>query len=144
MNKQLLAGVLLAACLALPVRANDVMDNAQVVQMVDLGLGTGVIQAKITASPTRFDTSPNALAELKREIGDITPKSLTAVLRELEKDGVVERRVTPIVPPRVDYALTDLGRSLLGPIDALASWAVENQQAVAEARKRFLDNTAAE
>lgn len=76
-------------------------------------------------------------SELKREIGDITQKSLTTVLRELEKDGIVERTVTPIIPPRVDYGLTPLGRSLLGPINALADWAVENQPAVEEARARF-------
>src|SRR5690606_17627415 len=80
---------------------------------------------------------PMRFSELKREIGDITQKSLTAVLRELEKDGIVERTVTPIIPPRVDYGLTVRGKARLGPIDALADCAAENQSAVAEAKARF-------
>lgn len=67
-----------------------------------------------------LEERPKRFPELKREIGDITQKSLTSVLRNLERDGIVERVVTPIVPPRVDYSLTALGRSLLGPIKALS------------------------
>lgn len=80
---------------------------------------------------------PKRFGELKREIGDISQKSLTNVLRELEKDGIVERVVTPSIPPRVDYRLTILGLSLLGPVNALGAWAVTNKIAVLEARERF-------
>jgi DNA-binding HxlR family transcriptional regulator len=80
---------------------------------------------------------PARFSELKRAIGGITQKSLTASLRELEKDGLVERKVTPVLPPRVDYQLTALGRSLVPALDQLSLWAVENDNAVADARARY-------
>ncbi|MGM4915340.1 MULTISPECIES: winged helix-turn-helix transcriptional regulator [Rhizobium/Agrobacterium group] len=80
---------------------------------------------------------PKRFSELKREVGDITQKSLTSVLRELEKDGIVDRIVTPTIPPRVDYRLTPLGHSLWKALEALSSWAIENHTAVAEARRRY-------
>ncbi|WP_127753689.1 MULTISPECIES: helix-turn-helix domain-containing protein [unclassified Devosia] len=86
---------------------------------------------------------PKRFSELKREIGDITQKSLTSVLRELEKNGIVERVVTPTVPPRVDYSLTRLGQSLLGPIGALGLWAAEHHETVLHARARYEAPTAA-
>jgi DNA-binding HxlR family transcriptional regulator len=80
---------------------------------------------------------PKRFSELKREIGDITQKSLTSVLRELEKNGILERVVTPSLPPRVDYSLTPLGQSLLGPIDALGLWAAQHHETVLSARARY-------
>ena len=62
-------------------------------------------------------------SEIKRQIGDISQRMLTLTLKNLERDGLVTRTVTPSVPPRVDYALTDLGRSLLEPMRALSAWA---------------------
>ena len=61
--------------------------------------------------------------ELRREIPTVSQRMLTLTLRNLERDGLVSRTVTPSIPPRVDYALTDLGHSLLGPICALSQWA---------------------
>jgi DNA-binding HxlR family transcriptional regulator len=61
--------------------------------------------------------------ELKRMIGGISQKMLTQTLRALERDGLVERTVYDVVPPRVDYALTPLGRSLLAPLRAICRWA---------------------
>lgn len=61
---------------------------------------------------------------------------LTRTLRSLERDGLVTRTVYPTVPPRVDYALTDLGRTLLEPVAAIAAWATENREAVRAARSR--------
>jgi Predicted transcriptional regulators len=84
-----------------------------------------------------LDRGPMRFSDLRRAIGGITQKSLTAALRELEKDGLVERQVTPSLPPRVDYALTPLGRTLLVPLQALTDWAVENDAAVSAARARF-------
>ena len=84
-----------------------------------------------------LDERPKRFSELKREIGDITQKSLTAVLRQLEKDGIVERVVTPSIPPRVDYSLTPLGGSLLVPLKALRMWAMENHPEIEKARKRY-------
>lgn len=61
--------------------------------------------------------------ELKRAIGGISQKMLTQTLRDLERDGLVQRTVYAEVPPRVEYALTELGRTLCGPLSALAQWA---------------------
>ena len=85
----------------------------------------------------RLDPGPKRFGELKREIGSISQKMLTATLRDLEKDGFVTRAVTPVIPLRVDYELTDLGRDLLVPVGALGKWAIENRQRVLEARTRF-------
>jgi DNA-binding HxlR family transcriptional regulator len=90
-----------------------------------------------------LEERPKRFSEIKRDIGDITQKSLTAVLRELEKDGIVVRVVTPTVPPRVDYGLTDLGQSLLGPIGALRTWAMDNHPAIRQAQARFVQKEVA-
>nr|WP_046904661.1 helix-turn-helix domain-containing protein [Croceibacterium atlanticum] len=75
--------------------------------------------------------------ELRREIDGISQRMLTRTLRGLERDGLVSRAVTPSVPPRVDYALTELGRSLRQPVLALGDWAVANREAVDAARQAF-------
>lgn len=85
----------------------------------------------------RLSERPKRFSELKREIGTISQKVLTGVLRDLERNGIVDRTVTPSIPPRVDYCLTELGCSLLEPIHALGHWAVENEQKVSEARARY-------
>ena len=75
--------------------------------------------------------------ELRREIPSVSQRMLTLTLRNLERDGLVSRAVTPSIPPRVDHALTDLGRSLQGPILALAQWALDNVEAIHSAQARF-------
>lgn len=62
---------------------------------------------------------------LKREIGDVTQRSLTKQLRELEADGIVHRKVFPVVPPRVEYSLTEKGQRLAPVIEALHAWGVQ-------------------
>jgi DNA-binding HxlR family transcriptional regulator len=62
---------------------------------------------------------------------------LTLTLRGLERDGLVTRTVTPTIPPRVDYELTELGQSLRCPIDALGEWAFANREKIDAARARF-------
>src|SRR5213592_2791902 len=62
--------------------------------------------------------------ELRREIPSVSQRTLT--LRNLERDGLVSRAVTPSIPPRVDYELTELGKSLQKPICHLATWAMDN------------------
>jgi DNA-binding HxlR family transcriptional regulator len=59
---------------------------------------------------------------LQREIGGISQKMLTQTLRSLERDGLVQRSVYPVVPPRVEYSLTRLGRTLIEPLHALCRW----------------------
>lgn len=80
---------------------------------------------------------PMRFSELRRTIGDVSQKMLTSTLRDLERDGFVSRKVTPTIPPRVDYALTEMGRELLEPLQALSRWAYINRERVSEARDRF-------
>jgi len=80
---------------------------------------------------------PRRFNELRREIPSVSQRMLTLTLRNLERDGLVSRTVTPSIPPRVDYALTELGRSLQKPICGLATWAMENVGAIHAARARF-------
>jgi DNA-binding HxlR family transcriptional regulator len=75
--------------------------------------------------------------ELRREIPSVSQRMLTLTLRNLERDGLVSRAVTPTIPPRVDYALTELGHSLQKPIMALSDWALDNIVAIHEAQAQF-------
>ncbi len=75
--------------------------------------------------------------ELAQRVQGISPKMLTQTLRGLERDGLVTRTVHAVVPPRVDYALTTLGRSLLGLCDALQEWAEAHIGDVIEARSAY-------
>ena len=75
--------------------------------------------------------------EIKRSIGAISQKVLTTTLRGLERDGYVSRKVTPSIPPRVDYELTDLGHDVLVPVMALAQWALLRRERVEKARTKF-------
>jgi DNA-binding HxlR family transcriptional regulator len=76
-------------------------------------------------------------SELERRIGGITAKVLTQRLRQLERDGLVERTYTPEIPPRVEYEITELGSSL-GPLfHQLSEWAATNLKAVDSARTDY-------
>ena len=75
--------------------------------------------------------------ELRRGIDGISQRMLTLTLRGLERDGLILRTMYPTIPPRVDYELTELGRTLLGPVMALVNWANDNQFAIAKAHQRF-------
>ena len=86
---------------------------------------------------TRLGDGPIRFNELKRSIGGISQRMLTLTLRGLERDGLVTRTIFPTIPPRVDYALTPLGRDLLQPVSALGAWALRNQDKIARARDRF-------
>jgi DNA-binding HxlR family transcriptional regulator len=81
--------------------------------------------------------------EIKREIGGISQRMLTLTLRGLERDGLITRTVFPTIPPRVDYELTPLGRSLLEPVTALSDWALRNIARIDSARTRFDARSAA-
>jgi DNA-binding HxlR family transcriptional regulator len=89
-----------------------------------------LIVSRLGAGPKRFN-------EMKREIGGISQRMLTLTLRGLERDGLITRTVFPTVPPRVDYELTALGRSLLAPVSALGDWALKNRGRIAEAQATF-------
>jgi DNA-binding HxlR family transcriptional regulator len=80
---------------------------------------------------------PQRFNELKRRIGGISQRMLTLTLRGLERDGLVTRTVFPTIPPRVDYELTDLGRGLAKPVQALGQWAFAHLPEIEGARTRF-------
>jgi DNA-binding HxlR family transcriptional regulator len=91
---------------------------------------TVLVVSALGDGPMRFN-------ELRRALGSISQRMLTLTVRALERDGLVTRTVFPTVPPRVDYELTKLGRSLLEPVSALGSWAIKNRAGIQDARHRF-------
>lgn len=91
---------------------------------------TVLVVGKLGGGSMRFN-------ELRTSVGGISQKMLTTTLRGLERDGFVTRTVFPTIPPRVDYELTDLGRELLEPVNALGEWARINTERVKAARARF-------
>ena len=97
---------------------------------------TVLVVGKLGRGPMRFN-------ELRTAVGGISQKMLTTTLRGLERDGFVTRTVFPTIPPRVDYELTELGRELLVPVNALGDWARRNTTRVNEASARFDASAAA-
>jgi DNA-binding HxlR family transcriptional regulator len=87
--------------------------------------------------PLRFNA-------LRREMGEISQKVLASTLRDLEENGFVTRTVTPVTPPKVEYALTDLGRDLLNPVQALADWVIANSARIDAARAAYAARQAAQ
>jgi len=75
--------------------------------------------------------------ELHKSIGDISQKMLTVTLRTLEADNLVNRTIYPEIPPRVEYALSERGKSLLPFIHHLTQWAVENMPEIRKSRKKY-------
>lgn len=114
-----LSGSFDAECVATREILNRVGDKWSVLVVVLLGEG-----------PQRFN-------QIRRTIAGISQRMLTATLRGLERDGMVERTVYPTNPPQVEYALTVLGRSLLEPVRVLAVWAQGHRAEVQRARDAF-------
>lgn len=83
-------------------------------------------------------------SELRREIGNISAKVLTQALRELESYGLVARAIYPVIPPRVEYSLTELGETLVVALNALRDWAMDNNARVEEAIELFKEREKAE
>lgn len=88
------------------------------------------IVGQLMSGPVRFN-------ELRRNVEGISQRMLTLTLRNLERDGLISRTVHPTNPPAVEYALTEVGHTLLEPIQALIQWASANQSAIEEARQKF-------
>lgn len=80
---------------------------------------------------------PCRFSALGRIIPDISKRMLTQTLRDLERDGLVLRQVHPTKPPSVDYSLSPLGRSLLGPLDSLIVWADRHHAEIARNRRHY-------
>ncbi|MFF0452745.1 winged helix-turn-helix transcriptional regulator [Nocardia africana] len=80
---------------------------------------------------------PQRYSDLQRRLASVSQKMLTQTLRNLERDGLISRTVTPTVPVRVDYELTPLGHSLLPVMRAVKDWAEQNMDQVHAARERY-------
>ena len=91
---------------------------------------TVLVVSYLGNGPMRFN-------EMRRTIGNISQKMLTTTLRNLERDGMISRTVTPTRPPSVEYALTELGRCLLVPVSGLATWTLENRHKIEAARAAY-------
>lgn len=104
-----------------PVR--DVVQNV-------FGKWTALLMMALAERPYRF-------GELRRLVPDISQRMLTQTLRDLQRDGYVHREVFPTKPPSVEYSLTDLGRSMFGPLHQLLQWAENNHENVRKARASF-------
>src|SRR5438876_9952707 len=91
---------------------------------------TVLVVGELGQGPRRFN-------EIRKALGSISQRMLTLTLRGLERDGLVTRTMFPTIPPRVDYALTKLGHSLLEPVSRLGLWSRQNRAAIEAARRRF-------
>lgn len=80
---------------------------------------------------------PRRFNEIKRQVDGVSQRMLTLTLRGLERDGLVIRTVTPSLPPRVDYELTPVGRSLLEPVRGLGAWALAHIACIEASRAAF-------
>ncbi|WP_233508435.1 winged helix-turn-helix transcriptional regulator [Spongiactinospora gelatinilytica] len=84
-----------------------------------------------------LEHGPRRFSELRVPMRGVTPKVLTQTLRALERDGMVTRTVYPEIPPRVEYELTDLGRTMFGPIAACRAWADAHLEDLLRARAAY-------
>ncbi|MCJ2877639.1 helix-turn-helix transcriptional regulator [Rhizobium pusense] len=91
---------------------------------------TVMVVGTLSHGPMRFN-------EIMRQVGGVSHRMLTLTLRGLERDGLVNRTAWPTIPPKVEYRLTDLGRSLIGPLTTLAQWALQSRDAIEAARIEY-------
>lgn len=84
-----------------------------------------------------LEHGPRRFSEIRVPLRGVTPKVLTETLRALERDGMITRTAYPEIPPRVEYELTDLGRTLFEPLAACRAWAEKNLAKLIAAREEF-------
>lgn len=111
------------------------MDSATCKRVSDLLARVGdkwtlLVVGSLGAGPLRFNA-------LRRQIGDISQKMLATTLRNLERDGMINRHVLPVTPPQVEYTLTAFGCEFLRPASAFADWAAQNAHRIEHARETF-------
>jgi DNA-binding HxlR family transcriptional regulator len=82
--------------------------------------------------------------ELVRKLEGITPKMLTQTLRVLERDGLVKREIFPVIPPRVEYELTELGQNLAGLLDQIRAWSELHAPDIKDARAQMAADSGGE
>ena len=120
----------------IPVRATETSDSHEGCRAVVPTLArigdkwTVMVVGALSSGPMRYN-------QIARLIEGISQRMLTLTLKGLEQDGLVSRTMYPTIPPRVDYELTDLGRSLIVPLRVLHSWALEHRPAMEAAREAF-------
>ncbi|MEA3103390.1 helix-turn-helix domain-containing protein [Caballeronia mineralivorans] len=120
----------------IPVRATEASDSHEGCREVVHTLArigdkwTVMVVGALSNGPMRYN-------QIARLIEGISQRMLTLTLKGLEQDGLVSRTMYPTIPPRVDYELTDLGRSLIVPLQSLRNWAVEHRPAMLAAREKF-------
>jgi DNA-binding HxlR family transcriptional regulator len=114
------------------VRQWDTREDCEVRQILDriADKWSLLVIALLDCQSLRF-------TQLRREIDGVSQRMLSVTLRHLERDGLVSRTVHPVVPPRVDYALTPLGRTLHQTIKSLVTWTEEHQAEIASARAEY-------
>jgi DNA-binding HxlR family transcriptional regulator len=114
------------------VRQWDTREDCEVRQILDriADKWSLLVIALLDCQSLRF-------TQLRREIDGVSQRMLSVTLRHLERDGLVSRTVHPVVPPRVDYALTPLGRTLHQTIKSLVTWTEEHQKEIAAARAAY-------
>lgn len=110
----------------------DTREDCEVRQILDriADKWSLLVLALLAERPLRF-------SELRRLIDGVSQRMLAVTLRHLERDGLVSRTVFPVVPPRVDYALTPLGESLGSTVQALVVWTETHQEQIGAARNRY-------
>ena len=91
---------------------------------------TVLVVGALNDGPLRYN-------EVRRAVDGISQRMLTLTLKGLERDGLVHRTMYPTIPPRVDYELTKLGKTLMGPLQSLYGWAVKHRPAILAARTKF-------
>ncbi|THF53978.1 winged helix-turn-helix transcriptional regulator [Allorhizobium terrae] len=117
---------------AKPLSAKDIEDACPVRSVIS-HVGdkwSTLVLAELAQKPYRF-------GELRRSISDISQRMLTQTLRDLQRDGYVNREVFPTKPPSVEYSLTELGQSLVFSLKQLIDFALENHPKVVDARRKF-------
>ncbi|WP_246005388.1 MULTISPECIES: winged helix-turn-helix transcriptional regulator [Nonomuraea] len=114
------------------VRQWDVREDCEVRQILDriADKWSLLVIALLDCQSLRF-------TQLRREIDGISQRMLSVTLRQLERDGLVSRTVHPVVPPRVDYELTPLGRTLHQTIKSLVTWTEQHQEEIIAARASY-------
>ena len=117
--------------------------QGETAQCVMIGRMLGRVADKWTVLIVRvLGRGPRRFNALRREVGEISQKVLASTLRDLEENGFVSRTVTPVNPPQVEYALTELGEEFLCPIRGLAEWVLENAARIDAARAAYAERSA--